>query len=453
MNLLAIGASHRTAPVALLERLAVTPDALPGLLDELLARPHVGEAVVLSTCNRVEIYAAVASFHGGLADIAGVLADHTGTDVNHLADHMYVRHGADAVAHAFTVAAGLDSMVLGESQIIGQLRSAYDAAREQDATGRNLHELMQQALRVGKRAHAETGIDERGRSVVSTALEIGSARSGVAVDGATVLVIGAGAMGGLSMATLRRAGAGRVLIANRSFEKAVRLAEAYDAEAVRMEAIADVLPHADIVMSATASPGVVLRSADLSVRRTPLLVLDLAVPRDVDADVAELPGVTVLDMAALQDALRSDGDDTDAESAARAIVDTEVAAFASRQRSAEVAPTVAALRAHADQVMESELERLAGKCPELSETQSAEVRHTVHRVVGQLLHRPSVRVRQLAAEPGGEQYAAALRELFALDVAGLSTVSERTTAEALQVTDRGADLPEPGSVGQGVGLR
>ncbi|MEV0647834.1 glutamyl-tRNA reductase [Phytomonospora sp. NPDC050363] len=461
MNLLAIGASHRTAPVPLLERLAVTPDELPGLLNELLARPHVAEAVILSTCNRVEIYAAVSGFHAGLSDIAGVLSAHSGTDVNELAEHMYVRHGADAVDHAFTVASGMDSMVLGETQIIGQLRTAYENARAHEAAGRALHDLMQQALRVGKRTHNETGIDERGRSVVSAALELGAGRAGIDVAGASALVIGAGAMGALTLATLRRNGAGPLHVANRGLARAQRLAEAYEATAVPFDALRAALADVDIVVSATASTGHVLHAADFSERVSskPQLILDLAVPRDVDADVADLPGITVLDMAGLSEALHAHdgGASASAEAEARAIIDAEVAAFTGRLRSAEVAPTVAALRGRADQVMEAELERLANKCPHMTDEQRAEVRHTVHRVVGQLLHQPSVRVRQLAAEPGGEQYAAALRELFALDVAGLSAVSDHTTAEALQVTADdafdSADLPAGSPVRHGVGLR
>jgi len=460
MNLLAVGASHRTAPVPLLERLAVTPDELPELLTALLARPHVGEAVILSTCNRVEVYAAVSGFHAGLSDIATVLAEHASADVNELAQHMYVRHGADAVDHAFTVASGMDSMVLGETQIIGQLRTAYDNARHYEAAGRALHDLMQQALRVGKRTHNETGIDERGRSVVSTALELGARRAGINVHEASALVVGAGAMGALTLATLRRNGAGPLYVANRGFARAERLADAYEATAVPFEALHSALAKVDIVVSATASTGHVLHAADFSERGdSPLLVLDLAVPRDVDADVAEIPGVTVLDMAGLSEALHAHdgGASASAEAAARAIIDAEVAAFTSRLRSAEVAPTVAALRGRADQVMEAELERLANKCPHMTDEQRAEVRNTVHRVVRQLLHQPSVRVRQLAAEPGGEQYAAALRELFALDVAGLSAVSDHATAEALQVTADdafdSADLPAGGPVGHGVGLR
>jgi glutamyl-tRNA reductase len=204
VNLLIVGLSHHTAPVELLERLTVSGGQTPRLLNQLLAQPYVNEAVVLSTCNRVEVYAAVTAFHGGLADIGAVLSERAGLDVGLLAPHLYVHFDADAAAHALRVASGLDSMVVGEAQILGQLRDAYNLAAEHETTGRYLHELMQQALRVGKRVHAETGIDRAGQSVVSAALAL--APDGV--TGRSALVIGAGSMGGLALATLQRSGVG-----------------------------------------------------------------------------------------------------------------------------------------------------------------------------------------------------------------------------------------------------
>src|SRR5207248_8128561 len=219
VTLLVVGVSHRTAPVDVLERLAVPPEQVPQLLAELVGGEFVGEALVLSTCNRVEVYAGVNGFHGGLTEVVAVLAAKAGTAPAALAPYAYVHYDTEAVRHAYRVATGLDSMVVGEAQILGQLRDAYAIAAEQDSTGRLLHELMQQALRVGKRAHTETGIDRAGQSVVSAALRLGLAqrhgRETQAFDG-DALTIGAGAMGALALATLRRAGAGRLYIANRS---------------------------------------------------------------------------------------------------------------------------------------------------------------------------------------------------------------------------------------------
>ena len=425
MNLLVVGVSHHTAPVELLERLSIPTDDTRSVLAALVAQPFVNEAVVLSTCNRVEVYAAVTAFHGGLAEIGAVLADRAGLDVASLASHLYVHYDDDAARHALRVAAGLDSMVVGEAQILGQLRDAYGHAAEHDAAGRFLHELMQQALRVGKRVHAETGIDHAGQSVVSAAIAL--APGGVA--GRSTLVIGAGSMGGLALATLSRAGVGRLLVTNRGADRAHRLAALHGATAVDFTTLAETLRTVDVVVCATASPEPVLTeslvraamvdrfdaaSADASARRD-LVLLDLAVPRDVAPEAAAVPGVVLIDLARLAAASLDEPSTADRE-AADAIVAAEVEAFLSWLRGRDVAPTVAALRARADEVVESELSRLAQRRPDLTPDQRADVAHAIHRVVQRLLHSPTVRVRQLAGKPGGDQYAALLRELFDLAV-------------------------------------
>ncbi|GID25137.1 glutamyl-tRNA reductase [Paractinoplanes brasiliensis] len=413
MNLLSVGASYRTADVATLERLTIADDAVPGLLEKLVAQPFVGEAVLLSTCNRVEIYAAVNSFHGGLGDICNVLSEVSGIPATELAGHLYVHYDEAAVLHSFKVSSGLDSMVVGESQILGQLRDAYHAATEADTAGRLLHELMQQALRVGKRAHSETGIDRAGQSVVTAALDVAEAELGD-LTGRRALVIGAGAMGALSVATLTRAGVGPLQITNRSAARADRLAEAYGAVAVSYDELDAALRDADLVVSATASTEPVLTRARLEAA-APLVVLDLAVPRDVAPDAAGVPGVTVIDIDSLAAGRRSMP--ATAETAAvEQIVAGEVEHFLGWLRGADIAPTVAALRTRAEDVVTAELRKLYARRSELSEEQRADVSRTLHRVVQQLLHSPTVRVRRLAAEPGGDQYAALLRELFDLDV-------------------------------------
>jgi glutamyl-tRNA reductase len=420
VNLLVVGVSHRTAPVTLLERLAVAPADLPQTLGVLLTNEYIGEAVVLSTCNRVEVYAAVSAFHGGLTDIAGVLAARAGCGAADLAPHLYVHYEAEAVRHAYRVAAGLDSMVVGEAQILGQLREAYAAASERDATGRLLHELMQQALRVGKRAHSETGIDKAGQSVVTAALDVAERHLGE-LAGRPALVLGAGAMGSLALATLQRVGAGPLAVTNRGTDRAVRLAQAYDADAVPFADVLDPLSTVDIVICATAAPETVLAAetvrAALARRRAadPLVVLDLAVPRDVDPAVGALPGVLLVDIDALADAPRQAVAAVDMAAAERIVAD-EVEGFLTWVRGAEVAPTVAALRARAEEVVAAELGRLAQRRPDLTDEQRAEISHSVHRVVQRLLHSPTVRVRELAAGPDGDRAAALLRELFDLEV-------------------------------------
>lgn len=423
MNLLVVGASYRTAPITMLERLAVAPTGLTRVLERLLAQSRVAEAVVISTCNRVEVYAAVNGFHGGLADISTVLGEHAGCDARELASHLYVHYDAAAVEHVFRVAAGLDSMVVGEAQILGQLRDAYRVAAEADAVGRLLHELMQQALRVGKRVRAETGIDSAGRSVVSAALDLAATHLNGGLAGRPVLVIGAGGMGSLAVSTLARRGASPLFVTNRSADRAARLAESYHAEALPFDGLSEALARVDVVVSATASTepvltrDVVARALErrAALRSGRLILLDLAVPRDVEPSVADLSEVLVVDIDGLAASLPSTGIAVESETARR-IVAGEVESFLNWLRSAEIAPTVAALRARAEDVVSAELRRLAARRPDLTDEQRAEVARTVHRVVQRLLHSPTVRVRQLAAEPGGEQYAALLRELFDLEV-------------------------------------
>ncbi len=421
MNLLVVGASYQTADMALLERLSVPSHGRSDVLAALLAREHVTEAVVLSTCNRVEVYAGVTGFHGGLADVSAVLAEQAGEAPAALASHLYVHWDAEAVTHTLRVAAGLDSLVVGESQILGQLREAYAAATEADAVGRLLHELMQQALRVGKRTRAETGIDAAGRSMVTAALDLAVTHLPPGgLNGRPTLVVGAGSMGALALATLSRAGAGPLTVTSRRHARAARLAESYQAQAVAFTEVATAMAEVDLVVSATASSTPVLGVDDVSralatrAPERPLVICDLAVPRDVDPAVADLPGVVLIDVARLAETVpQRTADDVHA---VEEIVAAEAATVTSGLRDARVAPTVAALRAKADEVVAAELRRLAQRRPDLTDEQRAEVAYAMHRLVQRLLHQPTVRVRQLAAAPGGETYAAALVELFDLEV-------------------------------------
>jgi glutamyl-tRNA reductase len=422
VNLLSVGASYRTADVGILERLVIADGAVPEVLQRLVAQPYVSEAVVLSTCNRVEVYAAVTGFHGGLSDVCNVLAEQSGIASSELAGHLYVHYDEAAVRHSFRVSAGLDSMVVGEAQILGQLRDAYHSATESDSAGRLLHELMQQALRVGKRAHAETGIDKAGQSVVTAALDVAATYLDGELAGRPALVVGAGAMGALSVATLTRAGVGPLQVTNRSAERAERLAEAYGATAVPFDELDAALASVDLVVSATASTRPVLTRARLE-RAKPLVVLDLAVPRDVAPNATGIDGVTVIDIDGLATSRRALP--AAAETAAvEQIVATEVDHFLAWLRGMDIAPTVAALRTRADDLVAAELRKLTGRRPEFTEEQRADVSRTLHRVVQQLLHSPTVRVRQLAAEPGGDQYATLLRELFDLDVPSATTQAD-----------------------------
>ncbi len=420
MSTLVVGLSHRTAPVELLERVVLGPDAVVKLLDDVFVSDHATEAVVLSTCNRVEVYAEVDKFHGGLAQVSELLARRAGVDLDDLTPHLYVHYEDRAVAHLFSVACGLDSMVVGESQVLGQVRVALRTAQDSGSVGSQLGALVQQALRVGKRARTDTGIDRAGRSLVSAGLEEAVKVLGP-LDGLSVVVVGAGSMSALAATVVSRAGAGRVVVSNRTFEHAERLAESVGGEARPLSELPDAVDGADLVVSCTGAVGHVL-DADLlgalAGRRVaegrPLVVLDLALPRDVDPAAHHLDGVTVVDLETLAAVLVTSEHAADVE-ATRGIVAEEVAAFLGWQRAVSVAPTVVALRAMADGVVRSELVRLAGRLPDLDPRARAEFELTVSRVVDKLLHAPTVRVKQLAEEPGGQAYADALTRLFDLD--------------------------------------
>jgi glutamyl-tRNA reductase len=420
MSVLAVGLSHRTADLRVLERATVPADEAGKLLDELLRCDSVAEVVLISTCNRVEVYAVVEAFHAGLAEIVVVLARHAGIDTASVYQHLYVHYAGAAAEHLFTVAAGLDSMVVGEAQILGQVRAAYNTARTAGTVGRTLHELIQQALRVGKRVHAETGLDQAGRSVVAEALaDAGAALGGLA--GKRALIVGAGSMGALSAAALRRAGIGEVVIANRSTDNGARLAESLreqgvPATAVGLTGLAERIAAADVVVSCTGATGTVIVDGMVAARpaQRPLVVCDLGLPRDVSLGVAALPGVTVVDLESLRRRLDElpGGPDT---GRAAAIVAEELRGFLATQRSAEVTPTVTALRRRAAEVVDAEMLRLDSRLPALDPAVRDELARTVRRVVEKLLHTPTVRVKELASGPAGAGYADALRELFQLD--------------------------------------
>ncbi|MEU7429078.1 glutamyl-tRNA reductase [Streptomyces sp. NPDC040750] len=551
MSLLVVGLSHRSAPVSVLERAALSADAQSKLLQDTVAAEPATEAAVLATCNRIELYADVDKFHAGVAELSTLLAQHSGVGLDELTPYLYVHYEDRAVHHLFSVACGLDSMVVGEGQILGQIKDSLARAQELHTAGRLLNDLFQQSLRVGKRAHTETAIDRAGQSLVTFGLEQLAAGAEVATwaEGRTALVIGAGSMSSLAAATLARAGVGEVVVANRTFERAERLARiltegddtAVAARAVPMDAVPDELTRADVVVSCTGATGLVLTAetvaqavegrtgqaaaelpdsarttehpkaplppagaggddncpldlaavqpgfsvmgeaavagmdaatleqhatwaaggtVDRRERRSPeadaelitalaaaaatvgripehrkpepvagvprpaprVFLLDLAMPRDIDAAVHRLAEVRLVDIESLAEASADAPMAADVDQVRR-IVSDEVAAFGAAQRAAHITPTVVALRTMAADVVAGEIARLDGRLPDLDERQRGEIRQAVHRVVDKLLHAPTVRVKQLAAEPGGAGYADALRTLFDLDPETVAAVS------------------------------
>ena len=429
MTVLVVGLSHRTAPVALLERAFVPATELGKTLDELHRAETISEVLLLSTCNRIEVYADVARFHPAVAEISAVLARQAGLPVADLAEHLYVHFAEAAAEHLFAVASGLDSMVVGESQILGQVRAAYAQGTEAGSVGSVLHDLAQTALRVGKRVHTETEIDQAGPSIVSVALDRAASVIG-SLDGVCAVIVGAGSMGALAGATLRRRAARLdLVVANRGAERAERLATSLDARAVGLGELSGVIGDADLLISSTGATGLVVEAAVIGDRSSrPLVVLDLALPRDVDPVVADAPGITYVDL----DALRSIGAvvSDDAVRSASAIVAAELGGYLAEQQQLAVAPTVTALRARANQVIEAELARLYARLPAADDQTRREVADAVRRAVEKLLHAPTVRVKELASTPEGDQYATALRELFDLDPATAESVAAVRQAQS-----------------------
>ena len=436
MSVLVVGLSHKSAPVPVLERAAVSGDTLGKLLHDVARLPDIAEAFVISTCNRVEVYAEVDRFHGGVAGVCELLSRHTGIPPHELTSCLYVHYEDRAVQHLLAVSSGLESMVVGEDQILGQVRSALKLAGEQGTLGRSLRDLGRLALRAGKRARAETGIDRLGLSLVSVGLGLavpergdGNAKADGILSGLHVLVVGAGAMSGLAVATAARAGAARLTVANRTRAKAERLAAGVAGDVADLTDLPAAIAAADLVISCTGAANLVVTEAimrDVLAGRRPghdLVLLDLAMPRDVDPAVDDLPGVRVIGLDDLRET--SGGVGADEVAAVRAIVEQEFAAYGSAVRAARVTPTVVALRAKAATVVDAELSRLAGRLSEEGVSGHAleEMAQTVRRVVDKLLHAPTVRVKELASSPDGEEYAAALRVLFDLDPRAVDAVT------------------------------
>src|SRR5580693_5283298 len=448
MSVLVVGLSHKSAPVATLERAALTGDALGKLLGDVFDASDVTGSFVVSTCNRVEVYAEVDKFHGSVSAISELLARHAAVPLAELTPHLYVHYEDRAIQHLLSVAAGLDSMVIGESQILGQVRQALRTAGEQGTLGRALSDLGSLALRAGKRAHAETGIDRAGASLVSVGLAAGARRldpaapdvwDDFAADGSlagrSVLVVGAGSMSSLAVATAARMGAARIVVANRSGGRAQRLAATVPgtvaAAAADLSRLAAEIAAADLVVSCTGAPGHVISADAVAAARStttgppssrPLVLIDLALPRDIDPAAAEVPGVTLLDLETIDQAPGGGAHDEDV-AAVRRILAEELAAQVSADRAARVAPTVVALRAKAAEVVDAELARLTGRLGDVDARARREIAQSMRRIVDKLLHAPTVRVKELAGSPGGDSYEAVLRVLFDLDPEAVQAVT------------------------------
>ena len=418
MSIVVIGVSHRTGSLPLLERLAIPPDVQGKAIAGLVTRHNIREAVVLSTCNRTEIYAVAERFHGAYADIRDFLCDLAGLAPDELHPHLYSQHDDAAVTHLFEVAAGLDSAVLGESEILGQVRSAWELAQEEGGAKTTLNLLFRHAIETGKRARTETSIGRGTASVSHAAVEMATERLGSLV-GRRVLVVGAGEMGEGIAAALVHAGANDIVVSNRTAQRAEQLATRIGGRVVPFADLPTELSEADVLLTCTGAGGTLIDFELLQSARDrsslPLLIVDIAVPRDVAPEVTRLANVTLLNLDDLRDwagralmlrageALRVND-----------IVSEEVERFGVEATARQAAPLVAQLRQRAEVIRQAEIERFAARLATLDETQRAAVQAMTKGIVAKLLHTPSVKLKDDAGTPQGERNASTVRDLFDL---------------------------------------
>lgn len=419
MSVVVVGLSHRTVALDLLERMTVAPDRLPKALGDLVAREFVSEAVILSTCHRVEIYAVAERFHGAVQDIRHFLSELAFVAPEDFSDDLYTYYDDAAAAHLFVVAAGLDSVVLGESQILGQVRDAWDRARAEGAAGSRLSALFRHALEVGKRARTESAISRGVTSMSQAAVAMATDRLG-SLAGKRIVVVGAGEMSEGMASAVEPAATADVVVANRTRARAEALARRVGGRAVPLDQLPDALRQADVLLTSTGSPTVVVDEAALAQvvdarGGRPLLIVDLGMPRDVDPAVGRLPGVTLLDLADLRAFVDAGVDERRNEVVrVRGIVADEVARYVSRTAARTVAPTITSLRQQAEHVRTAELDRYRSRLEGLDDRHRQAVDALTRSLLAKLLHEPTVRLKEAAGSAQGQRLADSLRELFDL---------------------------------------
>lgn len=419
MSVLVVGLNHRTAPAGLLERVAVPPDEHAKAVHALTSLEHVVEAAVLSTCNRVEVYAHTSRFHAGLHEITRWFADRADVDPDAIAVAAYSEFDDQAAAHLFAVAGGLDSVIVGERQIALQVKQAAIAAREEGASRRVLQKLFNQALYCSRRIRSETEIMRGASSMVDVGLEIAAEHLDGDLAAREVLIVGAGKIGGLAASALADVGVGGTRVRNRSVERAERLAAKVGGSTVDAGELEAALAEVDLVVCCAGVRAPLLDRETLhpsTVEREgrPLVVLDLAMPRNVAPDVAEMDGIELIQLEDVRARAKATATG-EATTAARDIVEEEAGLFRAWTQAVRVDPTIRALRERAEDVRRAEIERLAGRLADLDEREREAVDSLTRGILNTLLHDPTVRLKSLADRGGAEHYALALRELFDLE--------------------------------------
>lgn len=432
MFTIVIGLNHRTAPVEVRERLSFSNEQAREFLTKLRSKPGVSAVVLLSTCNRTEFYMFFTNEIARTAVIE-VLCRRAGLEFSELKRYLYVYTENDCVRHLFRVAAGLDSMVLGETQILGQVKDAYQLALEAGTTGGYFNALFQQALAVGKRVRTETGIDKNPVSVSYAAVELAKQNLG-SIEGRNVLVIGAGKMSELTVKHLVANGVTGVIVSNRSFERAEELASRFGGRAVRFDELYRWMERADIVISCTGASHYVIHAREMAAvmakrRGAKIFMIDIAVPRDVEPAVATLPGIVLFDIDALQGVV--DGNLAERQrmaAEAERIIEEEVEGFRRRQAEQAVIPTVVALKKLGEEIKQKELRRAFNRLGDLSDYERRVIMSLANSIANQLLHEPVRRLKDLALTSQGLFYAEAVQELFKLDLKENSAQEELPAA-------------------------
>lgn len=440
-NLLVLGVSHKTAPVALRERLSLPKGRSASLLADLVARGEISEAVAVSTCNRTELYLVATDVVAAENTALGALTCEADIRPTELLGRIYARRGTDAIRHLFSVAAGLESMIVGEAEIQGQIKAAYELALHEGVTGQLTNRLFSDALAAGKRVRTETAVGRSRVSVSSVAVDLARHELGD-LRASRVLVIGAGETGELTAQALHDHGVETVFVANRRYDRAIGLAQRFGGVALRFDDLPAELASADIVVSSTGSPHQIAGRDELALVCSerggrPLVLIDIAVPRDIDPTVRDLEGITLYDIDDLQEVAASNLDSRAAEMGkAQVIVAEEVARFERWLASLDVTPTIAALRQRAEAIARQVLKENEQRWDSLSDADRERLGVLARALVSRLLHEPTVRLKKAAEGDGSYTYVEAVRELFALDQAAQAADNPRASADVTSLDAR-----------------
>jgi glutamyl-tRNA reductase len=416
MRFQVIGVNHKTAPVEVRERLAIPESRLPEACQKLISQPGVEEGMIISTCNRVEV---VAQLKNGAGDLRSFIREYFQVDLTEFEEHLYEFHEQDAVRHVFRVAASLDSMVVGEPQILGQVKEAYATARAVGTVRAQLDQLLTRAFAVAKRVRTETAVGSSAVSVASVAVELAKKIFGN-LAGKQVFLVGAGKMSELAARHLLAHGCGSIFVANRTYDRAIRLAQKFDGQAIEFSRLYETCDRADIVITSTGSPHAIFRREHgeqfLSRRKNrPMFFIDIAVPRDVDPEMNKLDGIFVYDIDDLQQAVASHVADRKKEAErAEAIVDNEVDRFQARINTLDVVPTIVSLQDHLETIRQAEIDRVRGRLGHLSPDQEMAVEALTRGIVNKIMHTPISTLKTAARDAEATTVVDLVRRLFNL---------------------------------------